>query len=210
MNYVQVGSSPPAAEIARDEVAFLEAERTGVEVLRIWEPASVAVVLGRGNREECEVFVEKCRADAVPILRRPSGGGAVVLMPGCLCYSLVFDQQRRPELYSAAATNRVVLRRLASRLSAATGRLFGVRGDSDLVAGDRKLAGHAQRRGRRAVLFHGCLLVNANLLLIETYLREPTRSPEYRGGRGHALFVENLACCGRSLPETLKECFLEW
>ncbi|OYW18312.1 MAG: hypothetical protein B7Z55_10850 [Planctomycetales bacterium 12-60-4] len=58
-------------------------------VLRVWEQSTTAVIVGRSNAIEREVDVAACEADGVPILKRCSGGGAVVLGPGCLCYSLV-------------------------------------------------------------------------------------------------------------------------
>src|SRR5437667_5341974 len=81
---------PTAAEnLALDEALLLEAEAgRGGEVLRLWEWSRYAVVLGAGCRL-AEVDEAACAADAVPILRRASGGGTVLLGPGCLCYTLV-------------------------------------------------------------------------------------------------------------------------
>ena len=39
-----------------------------------------------------------CQADGVPILRRSSGGGTVLLGRGCLLYSLVLSYDRSPAL----------------------------------------------------------------------------------------------------------------
>jgi len=208
MNYVELPPAAPAEEIARDEAAFLRAEETGEELLRFWEPKSVVVVLGRGNLAEREVCIDNCRADGVPVLRRSSGGGAVVLMPGCLCYSLVLDREGRPELFSASATNQRVMAVFASALTRLTDAPLAVHGDSDLVMHDRKIAGHAQRRGRRAILFHGCLLLDADLDLIGRYLRQPSRSPDYRHGRSHGDFVTNTGWSGELVRRALKECEL--
>src|SRR4051794_35022284 len=82
---------PGAAEnLALDEALLLEAEagRAG-EVLRVWEWPRPAVVLGSGCRLAEDVDEEACRRDGVPVLRRASGGGTVLLGPGSLCFGLV-------------------------------------------------------------------------------------------------------------------------
>ena len=47
------------------------------------------VVIGRSSRTADEVDLEYCRAEGIPVLRRCSGGAAVVVGPGCLMYSVV-------------------------------------------------------------------------------------------------------------------------
>ena len=42
------------------------------------------------------------------------------------------------------------------------------------------------------MLYHGTLLYDFDLRLIETYLRVPPRQPEYRDGRSHREFVANV------------------
>ena len=50
-----------------------------------------------------------CRADGVPVLRRASGGGTVLLGPGCLCFSLVLRYDRAPGLEDITVSYRHVL-----------------------------------------------------------------------------------------------------
>ncbi|HEV3117610.1 MAG TPA: lipoate--protein ligase family protein, partial [Gemmataceae bacterium] len=74
-----------AENLALDEALLLEAEAGGAEVLRFWEWKRPAVVLGAGSRLADDVDEAACHADGVPILRRSSGGGTVLLGSGCLC-----------------------------------------------------------------------------------------------------------------------------
>src|SRR5713101_1696181 len=91
---------PTAAEnLALDEALLLDAEAAaGGEVLRLWEWPAFAVVLGSASRLAEDVDEAACLADGVPILRRASGGGTVLLGPGCLCYSLVLAYASSPAL----------------------------------------------------------------------------------------------------------------
>src|SRR2546430_163392 len=84
--------------LALDEALLLAAEADGPEVLRLWEWPAPAVVLGAAGRIREEVHEEHCRADEVPILRRASGGGTVLLGQGCLLYSLVLAYDSAPGL----------------------------------------------------------------------------------------------------------------
>ena len=76
------------------------------------------VVVGRSSRVAAEVRLDACRELGIPVLRRPSGGAAVVAGPGCLMYALVLSYRLRPELRVVAAAHRWVLGTLAAALAA--------------------------------------------------------------------------------------------
>src|ERR671937_1831087 len=94
-----------ADNLALDEALLLEAEAgRGGEVLRLWEWPTPGVVLGSGCRLAEDVHEAACRADGVPVLRRASGGGTVLLAAGCLLYSLVLSYERYAELQDITAS----------------------------------------------------------------------------------------------------------
>ena len=76
MRDVDVTLFTPEENLACDE-ALLDLVEEGYEeeILRFWESPQYFVVLGSSNKFQQEVFVEKCEADGIPILRRHSGGG---------------------------------------------------------------------------------------------------------------------------------------
>ena len=84
MRFLDLTLPTPAENLALDEALLLEAEAgRGEELLRVWEWPTFAVVLGSGCRLGAEVNEAACRSDHVPILRRASGGGTVLLGAGC-------------------------------------------------------------------------------------------------------------------------------
>jgi lipoate-protein ligase A len=171
-----------AANLALDELS-LDQQKEG---LRFWECSQPVVVVGRGGRIEEQVRVEACEADEVEILRRSSGGGAVLLGPGCLNYSLVSSLERRPRWRNVRQSFCEILGWMADVLGA------DICEPSDLAWQGRKVSGNSQRRTASALLHHGTLLYDFDPELASRYLLEPKRQPEYRRRRTHAQFLGNL------------------
>ena len=182
----------PSAEenLALDE-ALLHAAEAGElgEVLRLWEWPLPAVVLGSGGKLVDEVDESACLADGVPILRRSSGGGTVLLGRGCLCFSLILNYSRDARLVEIRASYLAILGRLLDALAVPGLTIAGI---SDLAIDGLKVSGNAQQRKRSHLLHHGTLLYAFDLPLVSRYLRQPLRQPEYRANRPHDAFVRNL------------------
>ena len=157
------------------------------ERLLVWESARPAVVLPRRGDAAPWVHLGTCVARGIPLLRRESGGGAVVVGPGCLNVALVLSLDRRPWLADVGCSYDWLLGRVAGVL-AVDG--IAVRA-SDLALGERKFAGHAQRRVRGALLHHGVLLYDFDLALVDALLPEPPRRPAWRRDRTHREFLTN-------------------
>ncbi|MBP3958602.1 lipoate--protein ligase family protein [Gemmata sp. G18] len=181
----------PAVNLALDEALLVSAEEgTGGEVLRLWEQPTHAVVVGSGGSVVIDVNLSACAADGVPVLRRASGGGTVLLGPGCLCFSLVLSYARAPGLNEIPASNRYILARIVNALKPVVAA--SVEGTSDLAVTGVKFSGNAQQRKRKFFLHHGTLLCGSDLALVAKYLNPPERQPEYRRDRAHGDFVTNL------------------
>jgi lipoate-protein ligase A len=204
MHFLDMTLPSMAENLALDEALLLAAESgDSSEVLRVWEWPAPAVVLGSGCRLADDVDEAACAADEVPILRRSSGGGTVLLDRGCLLYTLVLHYERDPALGDIRPSYRFILGRIGQALAAGTGAIEQA-GISDLALAGRKLSGNAQQRKRSFLLHHGTLLYDFDLSQVPRYLREPPRQPEYRAGRAHLAFLRNLPLDGVEVKQRLR------
>jgi lipoate-protein ligase A len=191
--------------LALDEALLLEAENdAGGEILRVWEWPPLAVVLGAGCWLAQDVDETACLADGVPILRRTSGGGTVLLGSGCLLYSLILSYERSPALRDISTSYGYILNRVRAALDGVLPAIE-LAGTSDLAAEGRKFSGNAQQRKRDYLLHHGTLLYAFDRDLVNRYLRLPERQPEYRNQRDHAAFLMNLSVPARELIRRLRD-----
>ncbi len=203
---------PTAAEnVALDDALLQVCEAAAgdedTDVLRVWEALTPAVVLGRSSRLEREVDVDACRAWQIPVVRRPSGGAAVVVGPGCLMYSIILSYSRWPQLRSIDFAHRFILGKIRQAVGPSQPPVV-LAGTSDLAMdGDppRKFSGNSLRCRPHSLLYHGTLLYDFPLPLLGTCLRSPPREPEYRGGRRHDEFVGNLPRTAAQLQQGLVE-----
>jgi lipoate-protein ligase A len=196
----------PEENLACDE-ALLEMCEQGYdrEILRFWEPPSFFVVLGYSNSLNTEVRREACRSAGIPVLRRYSGGGAVLQGPGCLDYALILRTSPTGPLSTISGTNAYVMDRQRRALDRVTGGGVEVRGHTDLAINSMKFSGNSQRRKGRFLLFHGVFLLNFNLQLISRLLTHPSREPSYRKGRLHEQFLCNLGISATAVKQSLQE-----
>jgi lipoate-protein ligase A len=200
MQFVDTTLTTLAQNLAADEALLLDAEAgRGGEALRVWEWPRPAVVLGAGGRIADDVDAAACERDGVPLARRSSGGGTVLLGSGCLLYSLVLRYDRAAELCDIRKSYHWILARVIEALPG-----VAVTGASDLTIAGRKVGGSAQQRKREYLLHHGTLLYGFDVALVSRYLREPPRQPDYRGRRSHTDFVTNLGIDGPTLHDRLR------
>lgn len=187
----------PEPNLAADEVMLemVEAGELPTGALRFWESPTPVVVMGRGTRRQKEIAVGRCQELGIPILRRISGGTAVIAGPGCWMYAIAVEKPL--EVGSDIdKIHRYVLARMASALQQIDARVEHA-GTNDLALRSpegslMKISGNSLRLGRRGFMYHGTLLYNFDLPLIPQCLLVPPREPDYRGGRSHDAFVTNL------------------
>jgi lipoate-protein ligase A len=155
----------------RADLALLDEVAAGAApALRLYHWRPPALSLGRFQPDD-DVDAEACRSRGVEVVRRPTGGRAL-LHGADLTYAAVMA---RPE--GAAGTVDAVYRFLASGLIAGLARLgvdaavarhegpggpvcFASQQGADLRVGERKLCGSAQLNRAGAVLQHGSILLH--------------------------------------------------
>lgn len=205
----------PAENLALEE-AWLDMAEEGqwdAEILRMWQPESNFVVIGRGSRIAEEVNLPATQAAGVPVLRRTSGGAAVVAGPGCLMYALLLSYQRRPHMRLLDHAHQEVMQTFLSALTPLVPDIAW-QGTCDLVvpglnadgqSSYRKVSGNSLRCRREWLLYHGTLLLSMDLELVDRFLLHPPREPEYRQKRRHGDFIANLQLPVDALIDSLRK-----
>lgn len=140
----------------------------------IWNPPGISLGYFQRRPED----LAKLRSLGLPLVRRMTGGGAIVHWHE-LTYSLVLPLQHellhgcdRAASYAAihapfqrvfaARGLAVVQRGIEGHTQASPLLCFDRATDLDLVCGSRKLMGSAQRRTRHHLLQHGSLILRTN------------------------------------------------
>ena len=192
----------PEENLAIDEYLLQEVNNGNYidGICRIWESPNLFVVLGLSKKIEDDVNNDSCKRDAIPILKRCSGGGTVLQGPGCFNYSFILPMTYAKELESLTNTTTYILNMVKKILSKALNNIE-LKGISDLTINDIKFSGNAQRRLKNAILFHGTILYDFDLGLISDYLKEPPVQPEYRKNRSHQSFIQNITITKQELTQ---------
>lgn len=198
----------PEHWLALDEAALDHVEEHGGPgLLWFYEADTPWVVVGYGQDIAREVHLDACKADAIPIYRRCSGGGTVVQGPGCLSYGLVLPLDAHPDLASITGANRWIMGRQRNAVAPLLPGIVSVEGHTDLARDGRKFSGNAQRRRRQSLLFHGTFLCTFDLAGISRWLAFPSAQPGYRASRDHASFVCNLGLSTTAVAAAIRD---EW
>jgi len=161
--------------------------------VRVYSPMEVAVVIGRGGKQELEVDLAAIATDGVTLYKRPGGGCAVVLEWGNLVVSVALPL---PGIGHIKSTFETVGDWVIAGLAACGVPGVEQRGVSDLAIGDSKIGGSCVYRTRGLFYYSTTLLVDPNLDLVEKYLFHPPREPDYRAGRDHRAFMGSLKKLG--------------
>ncbi len=201
----------PFLNIAIEEALFQSVIHTRLPIVRIWENIQPCIYMGIGKTFSEEVYVKKCRADNIPVIRRFSGGGTVWHGPGNINFTFIFPLEVYPEYRDIAASYEQVFHIVAQALSIHTLALMGI---SDFCIHGKKISGNAQARRKNTLLHHGTALLDAQTDGMETYLRYPPETPTYRKQRSHRAFVtslakENIMCSPALFTETMRGLFPE-
>jgi len=186
-SYIGVGVLLPVVEAATlDPFLNLKREAAYMSTIaapsfRVWRSAD-SVVLGRFLEPAREVHLELAAELGVPVLRRPSGGGAVFHDLGNINYSIYLPQGRTPG-FSIEESLRALSFPVTDLLDS-LGVPWSWEPPNNIFVFGRKISGSAQARSGGRLLHHGALLVNTDLERMRRLLKP--------GGRSRIASVVNL------------------
>jgi lipoate-protein ligase A len=162
----------PARNLAVEE-AIVRSRKDGTcrNTLRIWRNNN-AVVLGCGNDVREEVDLKACKQMGAMVLRRISGGGAVYHDLGNINYSAILNQQAFREKNDVHGLYETFAEVILTGLNSLKIRAKFIQPNNILLNG-KKISGMAQHRFYDVILIHGSLLVNSDLQVLSSILRNP-------------------------------------
>ncbi len=176
----------------------------------VWVPDSVYIVLGNSNTTEDSIFMDRVKRDSIKIVKRPSGGQAVVLTPDTPVVSV--SEKKNSDTLNCMGYFKKFSRNLIEVLQPFISSKLSVKGTSDIASGDVKISGSSIYQNRTHVFYHAVINVAENPALFSEYLKHPPKEPEYREKREHSDFVTSMQAINPAVTvdkvvEKLKEYF---
>lgn len=163
---LETGYNPAALNMAIDEALMENLEEAPILRIYGWRPAAVSVGYFQSIRDE--VDIEKCGEIGVDVVRRLTGGGAV-LHEFELTYSFITKQypQNIMESYEWICEAIVMsINRLGFDASFVP--------LNDIIIKGKKVSGSAQTRRRGTLLQHGTLLLDLDVDKMFSILKVPS------------------------------------
>ena len=156
----------------------------------IWIPQNPCIVLGRSKRETEDINLEYANMDKIPIVRRVTGGGTVLIDEGCIVIDIGFKAKDRRKTIDLLSQGNIFLTKQL--------QLVGIPAEIDPKWPDIKISNHkicGSSLGIRKTLFlysASIVCMASTIVKIEHYLKLPQRSPDYRLLRSHKDFLISI------------------
>jgi lipoate---protein ligase len=163
---LETGYNSAALNMAIDEALIENIDETPVLRIYGWRPAAVSVGYFQSIRDE--VNIEKCSEIGVDVVRRLTGGGAV-LHEFELTYS--FITKRYPQ--NIMESYRWICEAIVTSINR-MGFDASFVPLNDIVINGKKVSGSAQTRRKGVLLQHGTLLLNVNVDKMFSILKVPS------------------------------------
>ncbi len=176
----------PIYQQLKIEEGLLRSSRENWCILNVGSPK--AIVMGISSAPDEMLDVELVRRDKIPVIRRFSGGGTVIVDEETLFTSFIFEKTAHP----FPAYPEPILRWSEELFKEALGLSTFALKENDFVLGNRKCGGNAQYLRRDRWLHHTTFLYDYTRDNMQ-YLLNPERAPKYRNGRDHSDFLTKLA-----------------
>ena len=182
MDLITLTSTPINEQLALEEQLLRYDTRN---LCLINTGASPAIVMGISSQAETVVHLDKLPRH-IPLLRRFSGGGTVIVDENTLFVTFICNKTSHP----FPAYPEPILR-FAASLLAPTIPGLELR-ENDFVIGNKKCGGNALYIKKDRWLIHTSLLWDYRPSYMQL-LKHPPKTPSYRSGRSHDEFLCKLS-----------------
>ncbi|CCI42975.1 unnamed protein product [Albugo candida] len=151
-----------------------------------------AIVMGMGGKAERLVDIPSCKKLNIPVLKRFTGGGTVIVDENTIFASFLCSTNKLPHVLpfprNIMKWSETFYEPFFKRLCPSS--QFRLQED-DYVIGDRKCGGNAQSIGKNRWVHHTSFLWDYDPIKMQL-LHNPARQPKYREHRTHQDFLVPL------------------
>ncbi|MDJ0651898.1 MAG: lipoate--protein ligase family protein [Simkaniaceae bacterium] len=175
----------PIFEQLQIEEALLRLQGENWCIINEGSPQSI--VMGISGKPEELVSFEKMKQSPIPLIKRYSGGGTVIVDSNTIFVSFIFQKN----VHDFPCFPEPILRWSEGFYKEAFSIPALSLKEQDYVIGNRKCGGNAQYIRKDRFVHHTTFLWDFDNLLME-YLLHPQKTPAYRKGRNHAEFLCKL------------------
>ena len=172
------------------DFSYLESLGEGEYRFDIWIPLDSYIVLGRSKQETEDINLEYAKMDKIPIIRRITGGGTVLIDEGCIIIDIGFRAKNRNKTIDLLLqANTFLVEKFQS---------IGIPAEidpkwPDIKVGNYKICGSCLGIRNTLFIYSASILYRSSTIeKIEYYLKLPQRSPDYRQLRGHKDFLTSI------------------
>jgi len=168
----------------------------------------ISIVLGLSGDPKVLVNLHETDKDDIPLIRRYTGGGTVIMSGTILITSLIL-----PKTFTGVAAFPVdTMRWTGSVYSKVFPNSFRlVDNDYTVLSPNgefRKFGGNAQAFSSSSIVHHTSFLWNADGASMDKYLSHPSRAPIYRKQRSHSDFITDITSSFHGVFES-PECLMD-
>lgn len=179
----------PIYEQLKLEEALLRTDHRSFCIVNFGSPK--AIVMGISGKPEELLEIEKVKKDKVPVIKRFSGGGTVVVDEQTLFVTFIFAKN---DLEISPFPEPIL--QWTSALYANAWQIPGFQlKENDFCIGNLKCGGNAQYIKKDRWLHHTSFLWDYEEQNM-SYLKVPKKQPKYRENRGHEAFLTKLKAHG--------------
>ena len=166
--------------------------------------SSPAIVMGISGKPESLIDIERYQKHPIPVIRRFSGGGTVVVDENTLFISFIFSKKS----LDFGMSSQEVLRWSEEFYKPVFLPHPFVCQENDYTIAERKIGGNAHYFTKERWLHHTTFLWDYNPQLM-ALLQFPEKRPEYRLLRSHEEFITRLQLYYPSIESLVETCIFE-